>query len=126
MGFWDIMRLVGAVFVVVIMLVFTYYGSRWYAKRMGLAPGQGAGKYIRVVERAVLAQGSAVCVVKIGEVYYLLGVGDKQVTMLGTLDGFVESEASARDPGVPFSRLLSGLIAKKDPGNNTSDDGGDR
>lgn len=117
----DILSMIGSVLVVAGVLALTYYASRWYAKRMG--PVHGQGRHIRVVDRASLGQGSAVYIVKAGEKYYLLGAGDKNVSMLSELEGFIEPPQPGADTAVPFRQLFGSIIEKvKNPGNKADGD----
>jgi flagellar protein FliO/FliZ len=94
-------------------LALLYYASRWYARRMG---GVGGGKYVKIIDRTPLTPGSAVCVVKIGERYYMLGISDKAVHMLGELPDFREREEE-RPTGSSFSQIMRGAMG------NRGDDG---
>jgi flagellar biosynthetic protein FliO len=114
MSFFDIMSLVGALVVILAALALLYYASRWYVKRTG---GGGGGKYVKIIDRTPLAQGSALCIAKIGGRYYMLGISDKAVTMLGELPDFQEREESAGQTGASFSQIMRGAMG------NRGDDG---
>ena len=122
LGFRDIASLTGSVLLIIGVLIFTYYGTRWYAKRMGNTHGQG--KYVRVIDRTGLGQGTAVLIVKVGEKYYLLGAGDKNVSMLTELESFVETPQHQESMDASFKQLFGSVMEKlKKPGSNNNGKG---
>ncbi|MDR2932584.1 MAG: flagellar biosynthetic protein FliO [Oscillospiraceae bacterium] len=120
MGFLDILSLLGSVLLIVAVLVLTYYASRWYARRMGAG---GPGKYVGVVDKTALGQGSAVYIVKVGGKYYMLGVGDKSVSMLCELADFEETAQPGAVPDVPFRQVMRGFMDKTGLSKKKEDDG---
>jgi flagellar biogenesis protein FliO len=110
MSFFDIMSLVGAFVVILAALALLYYVSRWYTRRTG---GVGGGKYVKIIDRTPLAQGSAVCIAKISGRYYMLGISDKAVTMLGELTDFQEHEESPGQAGSSFSQIMRGAMGNR-------------
>jgi flagellar biosynthetic protein FliO len=110
MSFFDVMSLVGAFVVIIAALALLYYVSRWYVRRTG---GAGGGKYVKIIDRTPLAQGSSVCIAKIGGRYYLLGVSDKAVTMLGDLPDFHEHAENAGQAGASFSQIMRGAMGNR-------------
>lgn len=120
MDFFEIMSLIGSVVLVALVLALTYYGSRWYAKRMG---GGGTGKYIKVVDKAVLSQNNAVYIVKAGQQYYLLGAADKTICLLSEMPDFEEQASSEIAVVPPFSTIFRGVMNKAGSPKNKSEPG---
>lgn len=119
---WEILSMIGSLVLIVLVLVLTYYATRWYARRMGQS---GTGKYIKVLDKAMLAAGTSVALVKVGERYYLLGAGDKQVNLLAELADFEELSPADSATAAPFSQVLRGLLQKSRTGGDSGEDGGD-
>jgi flagellar biosynthetic protein FliO len=111
MSFFDIMSLVGAFVVIVAALALLYYVSRWYTKRMG---GAGGGRYVKIIDRTPLSPGSSVCIAKIGKRYYMLGISDKAVSMLGELPDFEEREETPGQAGASFSQIMRGAMRNRE------------
>lgn len=114
----EILSMIGSLLLIVLVLVLTYYATRWYARRAGRA---SSGKYIRIIDRSALGAGASVTIVQVGERYYLLGVGDKSVNMLGELEDFEEREEA---PPVPAS-VSQAFRKVLDKARGTSEKGGD-
>lgn len=112
MDFFDIMSLIGAVVVIIGALVLTYYASRWYAKRMA-AGSSGGGKYVKIIDRAPLAQGNAVYIIKTAGRYYMLGVADKKVNLLTELPGFEETPEGNEPLVASFSQVMRGVLKSR-------------
>ncbi|MDL2232219.1 flagellar biosynthetic protein FliO [Ruminococcaceae bacterium OttesenSCG-928-L11] len=110
MGFMDIMQLVGSLVVIALVLVATYYGSRWYARRMG---SNGPGKYVRIIDKTALGQGSAIAIVKAGESYYLIGLADKSVSLLSELPDFHEEEAGGVPSTGTFRQMFGASVKNR-------------
>jgi flagellar biogenesis protein FliO len=89
--------------------------------RMGKA---FSGKHIKIVDRIALGAGSAACVIKVGERYFLVGVSEKSVRLLSELEGFspheLDEPAGFADKAA-FGKLLNGFLRK---GKDSKDDVG--
>ncbi|MCL2056405.1 MAG: flagellar biosynthetic protein FliO [Oscillospiraceae bacterium] len=109
MGFVDVMSMIGAVVIIALALAATYFASRWYAKRAGVS---GAGRYVKVIDKAGLSQGSAVYIVKVDGGYHMLGVSDKAVSYLHELPGFIEDDSPPPGNALSFSQILKGVMGQ--------------
>lgn len=117
--------MIGSLVLIVLVLVLTYYATRWYARRMGHS---ASGRHIKVLDRSQLGAGTYVAVVKVGDKFYLLGVGEKSVSLLCELESFEEpAEAqgavSLRDSS--FSQVLRQVVDRT-RGASQKKDGDDR
>lgn len=113
MGFWDILSALGSIVLIVLALLCTYCVTRWYARRFRAA---GAGRYIRVVDRAALDHGASLVLVEVEGRYYLLGLSEKNLQLLSELPGLTPAEPPAAEPAVPFERLFRELTGRaKEP-----------
>lgn len=120
MSFFDVLSLVGAFAVIALVLVLTYYASRWYARRMNGAPG--SGRYITFCDRVSVGPGQALIIAQIGEAYYLLGISDKNMQLICPLTGFVpEKEEPQRSAS--FGRIFSDFLQKNREGGNDESTG---
>ena len=109
MDILDIMSMIGAIVIIGVALAATYYASRWYAKRAGVS---GAGRYVKVVDKTGLSQGSAVYIIKVDGRYHMLGVSDKSVNYLIELPGFDEDGGQAVNNTLPFSQIFKGVMGQ--------------
>jgi flagellar biosynthetic protein FliO len=107
----DALSMVGSLVLILLVLVLTYYATRWYARRMG---STGMGKHIKVIDKQALNAGTSLAVVEIGGQYYLLGVGDKSVRLLTELSGdFGQlTQEAPQQAAAPFSQVLDQLLGK--------------
>jgi len=105
----DILTGVGALATLFGVLVLTYYGTRWYARRVG---GYGAGKDIKVHERVPLGSNAYLAIIEVGARYYLIGVSEKGVNLLNELEGFTPASDARPHSKVPFEKLLADMMQK--------------
>ena len=115
----DLLPILGSLIMIVLILLFTYWATRWYARRMGPSL---SGRNIRIVDRAALSNSASLVIARVCGKYYLLGVGEKGVTLLRELEDFEEQPAAASSQ-LDFAKLLGRLMAK--PG-KTGGDGEDK
>ena len=113
MNVWDVLSVAGAFAVIALVLVLTYYASRWYARRMNAAPG--SGRYIKFCDRVSAGQSSSLAIVQVGEQYYLLGISDKNMQLICELPGFTPEEEGPQAPP-SFGRMFSDLLRKNRDG----------
>lgn len=109
MGFWDILSAIGSLVLIVAILVLTYFASRWYARRMGAG---GAGRHIRIIDRAPVGARASVAIVRVEDKHYLIGIGDKGVDMLCELPDFAPRLSAEEEKDQSFRRLFSDLMDK--------------
>lgn len=105
----DILSMIGSLALIILVLVFTYYATRWYARRMGQS---GQGKYMKLIDRTQLGTGACVAIVRIDKKYYLLGVGDKSVRLICELPDFEEDSGPEPAEQPPFSQIFRQMADK--------------
>lgn len=76
----NILRFIGTLFVFVMVLVVTYFVTRWIGQT---SQGKLSNRNIRVVEGCRLGQNKSVQIVKVGNKYLVLGVGKDEISYLG-------------------------------------------
>jgi len=113
--------MIGALAIIVLMLILTYYASRWYARRMSTSPG--SGRYIRFCDRVAVGQGSSLAIVQVGEKYYLLGISEKNMQLICELPDFQPGE-DGLDKTPSFGRMFSDLLRKNRDGGKEEETGG--
>lgn len=121
MNVWDVLTMIGAFAIIVLMLVLTYYASRWYARRMSTSPG--SGRYIKFCDRVAVGQGSSLAIVQVGEKYYLLGISEKNMQLICELPDFQPGE-DGLDKTPSFGRMFSDLLRKNRDGGKEEETGG--
>lgn len=90
-----------------LVIVFTYYGSRWLAKRYGASSG---GRMIRIIDRAALGKDKSIVIAEICGEKYILGVGAQQISLLKELG---EVELNTPEQGQEFLSIFSGMLKNK-------------
>jgi len=83
----DIFSAISALIGTMVVIVLTYYGSRWYVKR--IARGQGSltgGNHIKVVERLVVSKSGSIIIIDVQGIQYMVGVNDQNINILAQLD----------------------------------------
>lgn len=118
---WDILSMLGSLALIILVLALTYFGTRWYARRMGQAGG--TGKYIKVLDRTVIGSGASLVIVRVDDRYYLLGVSDKSVRLVSELPDFGQHLGNEpQQASAPFSQMFRKIL-NKIPDENHKDDG---
>lgn len=122
MSFWDVMSLLGSLLMIVLVLALTWIATRWYARRVNK---NGGGSHIRIVDKTAMGAGTSLAVVQVGEKYYLLGVGDKNVNLLSELEDFDPVTEETPVQQAPFAQLLRQVMDRR-TGRGKNENGGDR
>lgn len=102
----NILQLFAVLIVFVIVLVITYYATKWVAKS-GAIQSQAAN--IRVTETFKIAPNKYIQIVQLGTKYYAIGVTKDDITFLTPLDE-EQLDLSEKDKAVqqiPFKDMLS-------------------
>ena len=118
----TLLRMVfGLAFIIVLIFFTLNYGAR---KLFNLGPVDGS--LVRVLERVPLEPKKSVYVVQVGDEYLLLGVGEREISLISKLDPVQTAAAIARRkevaPGKPFwERLKIPAVAgaAKGPGSKS-------
>lgn len=111
MGSGDVFSVALALFGTIAVLVFTYYGSRWYANRVSTAAGNiPGGNHIKIIERLIVNKNSAILIVDIQGEQLLIGVSDQNIQLLKTIDQPIE--LPDKPEKASFSKLLKSLSHK--------------
>jgi len=119
-NFSDLLTGLGALAVLAGVLVLTYFGTRWYARRMGGAGSLG-GKYIRLHERIAMGGQSSLLIVEVNSRFYLVGASENGINLLAELEGFAPSPSAPVASKVPFGKLFADLVAKNSRGGDEGD-----
>lgn len=108
----NILQFVGVFLVFVLILVATYFVTRWLAKTGAI---QSHSKNIKVIETFKIAQNKYIQIVQIGTKYYSIGVGKDDITFLTPLDeSQLDLTETSQMPGMPFKSIFkNSIIGKK-------------
>ena len=99
-SFDSAMQLIGAFFIFVIVLVITYFTTKWIG---GYQKLNMKNKNLNIIETLNIAPNKYVCLVKAGEVYLVVAIGKDEITLLTQL---TEEQLSE----VPLMDLNQGII----------------
>jgi flagellar protein FliO/FliZ len=91
---------------VVAILVITFYASKIITKKYSAKTG---GKYIKIIDRAVLGQDKYIALVDICGKKCLISVCNNQINLLKDLEA-IELEEIKTDPPQSFTEIFNGLI----------------
>lgn len=108
---------------VVLVLVLTYFATRWFARRAGA--GAVSGRAMHVVDRITVAQGAHLVIVEVGGAHYLLGVGEKTVSLITKLDDFRLDAIPAQGTPPSFRELLQDMLPVRGKTQGKKGNGGD-
>lgn len=105
---WEnILQLLGLAVIFVLILVATYYTTKWVGKNSSIQPH---ANNIKVVETFRLSQSKYIQIIKVGTNKYLaIAVGKDSVELLTEL---TEEELDFTEPGKPVSMKFSEALKK--------------
>jgi flagellar biogenesis protein FliO len=85
-----------------VVLVLTYFASRWYAGRMG---PMVMGKHIKVVDRLLIGKTASILIVELAGVQYLIGVTEQGIRILKELEEPVDPDEPGRGAAFNLRRI---------------------
>ena len=106
----TVISLIFAVIVTIIVIVATYYGSKWAVKRMS---SLSSSKYINILDKAPLAQDKFLAITKIGEKHFLISVTPHNINLLTELEGTDLIENTKKNGVDDFSKIFKNIMQGK-------------
>jgi flagellar biogenesis protein FliO len=103
---------------ITVILVLTYFVSKWYAGRMG---GTVTAKHIKVIDRLFIGKTASIMIIELAGVQYLVGVTEQGISILKELAEPIVPEADVRGTGfnlrrIDFRDILTGYGKRKGGG----------
>ncbi|MEW6723385.1 MAG: flagellar biosynthetic protein FliO [Bacillota bacterium] len=95
-----IWQLVQFIFLFGLVVALAYLTTRLLGRRLA---GAGTGRYLRLLDQTPLGSGRAICLVRAGGRYLLLGVSEKSIGLLAELDPGEVPPAEEVPPARPIS-----------------------
>ncbi len=80
-----------------------------------------SGGNIRILEQVSLGHKAKICIVRVGEQYYLMGCSEQQVTLLKELDDYQEMPKTHQNIKNPWQELNSWLKHRRTAGKGNND-----
>lgn len=107
----NVLQLLAAIFAFVVVLVATYYLTKWIAKS-GVV--QSRSQNIKVIETFKIAPNKYIQIIQLGSKYYSIGVSKDHITFLTALDEeqLDISEIPSTSGQAPFADLLKKIAGK--------------
>ncbi|WKY48535.1 flagellar biosynthetic protein FliO [Eubacteriaceae bacterium ES3] len=110
----DVFSVVLALLGTIGVLILTYYGSHWYAKRVARASGNiTGGNHIKVVERIVVSKSSSLVIVDIEGQQLLLGISEQNISLIKELDTPLEIPVKKELSKDSFASILKSMKNKE-------------
>lgn len=111
MTWGNVLELISVIIIFVLVLVATYYATKWIGKS-GVVPSRT--KNIKVIETFRIAPNKYIQIVQLGSKYYSIGVSKENITFLTALDeeqlDFTE-ETKNGQPTMAFQDILERIKA---------------
>lgn len=92
----DVLPLIGSLILILVILYFTYLGSRYISKNMTL---KSAGGSIQILERIALTQDKLLVIARVEDKYYLMGVSEN-IEILKELDNYTPPNTEMNIPDI--------------------------
>lgn len=107
----NVLQMLAVLLVFVVVLVITYYATKWLAKSGAIQP---QSSNIKVVETFKIAPNKYIQIVKLGTKYYSIGVTKENITFLTPLDEEqLDFTEKAINQQIPFKDVLSRFAKAK-------------
>jgi len=103
-----IIKSIIAVVIVSLVIVFFFWYIRGFLRRVG------GSELIKVIDRVYLDTRRFLCVVKVGERYFLLGVGEGGINFIAELEKVASTEGEEVAFKSSFRKQLEKLLGKRD------------
>jgi flagellar protein FliO/FliZ len=98
----NVWSIVPALVGIPVILVLTYFASKWYAGRMGPTV---MGKHIKVVDRLLVGKTASILIVELAGVQYLIGVTEQGISILKELAEPVSADEATRGAAFNLRRI---------------------
>lgn len=99
----DIITLIVSIIGIIIVLYLTYYCTKWLSSKTALTM---KSKYMNVVDKLILGQNNYITIVEINKKYYLVGITEKNISILEELDDFYPLP-EAKEENFKFNDILN-------------------
>lgn len=106
----SLFKLIALLIVFILILVASYYVTKWYAKSGML--GQQA-RNIQVIENFPMGPGKQICILKMGGKYIAVSVCKDNITFLTELDGEEISEEQIQGENTNFKEIFGKMMGDK-------------
>lgn len=106
----TVISLIFAVLVTIIVIVATYYGSKWAVKKMSIL---SSSKYINIIDKAPLAQDKFLAITKIGDKHFLISVTSHNINLLTELESTDLIENIKKNGTEDFSQIFKTIMKGK-------------
>ena len=105
----DLFSIIFAIAGTFLVILLTYYASKWYAGKMGSV---ASGKHIKVIDRLIVSNTGSILIVEVSGDQYMIGMSDKNIQLLQKLDApiLIDSRNAAEQAG--FMELIKKKMQK--------------
>jgi len=111
----EILRAIGILIAFVIILALAYLAARFTGAKLA---GYTTGRYIKVIDRIFLGRDKWVCLIQVGNQYYLVGITGQNMEFLGQVSQQDLIPLHSEEESGSFARLLGNYLKKlKDEAN---------
>jgi flagellar protein FliO/FliZ len=109
----DVFSVVLALFGTIGVLILTYYGSHWYARRVSNAAGNiTGGNHIKVIERVIVSKSSSLVIIDIEGQQLLLGISEQNISLIKELETALEIPQRKELSKENFASILKSIKNK--------------
>lgn len=97
---------------VVLVIFFTYWATKWLARKY---KGMSNGKHIKVLERVALSQDKCLVLVGINEKVYFLGISSSNIETIAVMNKDELPQEEAEPEKTEFATVLKELMQNQLP-----------
>ncbi len=111
----EILRAIGILIAFIIVLALAYLMARLVGTKFA---GYTSGKYMKVIDRIFLGRDKWVCVIQVGNQYYIVGITGQNMEFLGQISQQELIPLYSEEANGSFAKLLGNYLKKlKDEAN---------
>lgn len=105
----DVFSIIFAIAGTIMVILLTFYASKWYAGKMGSV---ASGKHIRVIDRLVVSNTGSILIVEVSGEQYMIGMSDKNIQLLQKLEVPILIDSKAGSEKDNFMELVKKKMQK--------------
>lgn len=105
----EILRAIGILIAFIVVLALAYLTARFVGTKFG---GYTSGKYIKVIDRIFLGRDKWVCLIQVGNQYYIVGITGQNMEFLGQITQQDLIPLHSEEENGTFAKLLGNYVKK--------------
>ena len=105
----DIFSLIFSIIGIIVVLILTYYSTRWISTKSNLTM---RSRYINIIDKIILGQNKFLAIAEICNKYYLISITEKNINIIKELEDFKLLPDVKTENNIEFSNILNKILKR--------------